>query len=186
MPIRIEDVRARIGLQPTDTSKDTELAVALETSLAVAEAYCNRKFKSQRDTETFTHIDSHVVSLRRYPVDTIINVSPNGFDYHLEKETGLIHVDGRVHKHALTIEYDGGYVAIPSDLGFAILMIFDSVWGTLQGDGQAQTGGVESVTLADVGTVRFSTSKSSSGDEDFAGLPFKVRSILDFYRRELC
>ena len=180
MPLSLETLRVRIGLQDTDSTRDAEISSALKTALAFCETYCDRKLILQHDKETFTHVSGGTVSLHRYPVSRIVSmdaVNGNSRSYHLEAMTGLVHFDGHVHDHELTVQYDGGYfvtgmhdpvefpgelVEMPEDLLFAILQVFDKVWAAQSGGGAAvATGGVRSFRVGDI-SLGFDTGAAAS------------------------
>jgi hypothetical protein len=87
------------------------------------------------------------------------------------------------------LDYAGGYQDYPGDLLLALWGMFDVVWPSVRGQASVSSGEIESVTIPDVGTVRFATgnsggsSGSNSGDRGVYG-PFV--SVLEFYRRLTC
>jgi hypothetical protein len=190
----IIDLRDRAGLVAGDTSKDAALNISAAAVVALAESYCDRKFSYQGELEEFIHKDGHIISLRRYPIEAIKAISgDNAPKYHLDKQNGLIHFDGHLHEHDLKVSYDGGYKdgEWPEDLLMAFWLLFDGVWGdygATGGGGTVKAGEIESVTVQDLGTVRFATGAkavvSSGAYGDF--MTPTVSSILSNYRRESC
>lgn len=192
MPFTIENLRQRIGLQPTDNSRDADLILAQEMAMSLAERYCDRGFEYKLETELFTHVSGGTISLYRYPVDQIITldvINGGARAYHLEPKTGLIHFDGDVHEHEITVEYMGGFNPMPPDLMLALLQIFDAVWPLYSGSGGGgpMAGNIESVTLTGVGTIRYGAGIDSSDDSGSAS-PYigAAASILSLYKREYC
>ncbi len=68
--------RARIGLPADDTAQDVNLQAALDTALAVAESYCDRRFLKQEDTQEFTSPIGPTLLVRRWPLDSLATIEP--------------------------------------------------------------------------------------------------------------
>ena len=186
----IETLRQRIGLQPTDNSRDTEILLAMGVTQGLLEAYLDRFLTQKTYTEKFTHISRSVISLRGYPVDSIISVTGTDVPYHLDAEAGLVHFDGYVHSHEVTIVYIGGFDAdaIPGALEYAYLAAFDMVWQSNQSVGGALGSGVVKSVASDGARVEFfdptSGGASAVGLDPESGLPVSVIGLLNLYRRE--
>lgn len=191
--LTIENKRLRAGLSATDTTKDSEVNAAFSTALTIAESYCNRKFMFSVDSETFTRDDGIRLQLHRIPVTKYTEPAGHEFTY-FAKKSGVALIAAAAAAETVTIDYEGGYTdaTIPADLELALLLIFDSTYASLKpsaaGGGTVGAGGIESVTLKDVGTVRFATgSGSSSNSSGVSGLlSSDAASILRFYRIEEC
>ncbi len=187
-----EKLRERAGLAAIDASKDVELNAAFATALAIAENYCNRKFMFSADSETFTRDRGIRLQLHRIPVTTYTEPAGSEILY-LVKKSGVVLILAA--GETVTIDYEGGYTeaTIPADLELALLLMFDNAYASLKpaaaGGGTVGAGGIESVTLKDVGTVCFATgsSGSSANTAGVSGLlSSDAASILRFYRIEEC
>ena len=203
MIIPIEDLRKRIGLEPDDPSKDTEITEAWTVAWAISESYLNRRLDYEATwLEVFTHFEGYVISLERYPVcaiETIVPVDGGTFKYHLESLTGLIHVDGRIKQHGFTITYSGGYhedtagdpcpYIFPADLMVAIKQIFDGIYADQEaGAPGLSSENIQSITINDVGTIRWGGSGAggAGGAGSIGYIPSTSVAIMSPYKRELC
>jgi len=187
--ISLEKLRVRAGYPVADTTHDVALSVGINTAIALAEKYCNRRFMHANDTEVFTHVHGPAFQLHRLP---ILNVLAHGSatPTHVDKEAGVVYFDGYNDQHQITIVYEGGYTdfTLPQDLELALLTIFDNTYAATSGAGGATTaaGAIESVTLADVGTVRFATGDAAAAASSAGAMggliPAMATGILDLYR----
>lgn len=192
MPVTIEQLRVRIGLADNDATRDAEITEAMTAAFALMENYCDRKFDYAADKETETHFDGVTVSLRRYPIDHVISVKDYLLNdvarYHVDEKRGLVMFDDyRVTRHKLYIEYEGGYKPdeFPEDLIQAFYPIFDQLMATGGGGGGLAAGAIQSVTLADVGTVRYATGAAAEAAASGQGfLPASSAMLLDAYVRK--
>ena len=196
-----ESMRVRIGLQPNDQSRDADIDVAAEVTMSIIEDWCYRKFPFKSDQEeTFTHVNGGTISLIRYPVWEIHTLQTDGSDiqgFHIESKTGLIHFDGgHVHSHEIKVNYAGGYPLkdywdplshdfnvefMPAALQMATMLLFDNVWSRMENTGGGISGNVESVTLTQVGTVRFATGDAAQSSGGL--LTNEIMNLLEPYRR---
>lgn len=186
----IESARVRVGLQPDDTSKDTQLTSAMGAALLFAEKYCRRKFMFKSEIIKLIHFANSEVQLARYPIVTVNEIS-NGTsaitNYHIDEDLGRITFDSRIVAHELIIDSEGGYEVLPDDLEMALWRLFDSCWSIMGGSGQTVGGGaIKAITSAGA-KVEFDVGSSSSTSAGANGIsdPF-AESILDFYRLESC
>ena len=178
---------AKTRLNITGTTQDAELQVALDTALAIAEGYCDRKFMHASQVETFTHSSGNSISLIRYPLDSDPTLSgdQNTYKFHADWENGVVHFDGGIAEHKMTVTYSGGYVTLPGDLEYALWGIFDGVWSNMQNVGSVGAGGVDKISLVGVGSISYSgggVGGSGSGGDPVSGY---VQAVLDGYRRVL-
>jgi len=201
MPISIETLRVRLGLAIDDLSRDDEINIAAPTAMALMELYCDRKFVMMDRVEQFTHEVGNSIPLIAYPVNRIVYVErvnvdgtqgePVTLKYHVDKNNGVMMFDAHFAFHKLEVAYNGGYDPdlFPVDLTLAFLQIFDIQISTGSGGVTLQAGAIESVTVQDVGTVRFSkgdASAPSSGGGLGGLIPFTASAILDLYKRYKC
>ena len=189
----IDDYRVRIGLTVGDTTKDAEINMTVDMVLALMETYCDRKFELATTEQHFTHVRRTSLSLERYPVESIVsiahddNTSSGTINYHLEKATGLLMIDGAVVSHALTVHYRGGYDPTnwPADLMLAFYTIFDNVWNTVTstGGGTAVAGAVKSVKAGDIAITYDVGASAVAASSSGGSIPPLAIGILDKYIR---
>lgn len=189
----MESLRVRVGLDSSDTSKDDEITAVKDISFSLMGNYCDRYFPLKADAEeVFTHIVGATIPLMRYPINSIASIiDDKGQDqtlYHSENETGTIRFDHHIAFHQATVTFSGGYDedALPPDLLMAFYSVFDQEWALMEaGSSGGSSGDIQSVTVQDVGTVRYAT---SSSDASNAGefLPDRAKSLLENYKRLQC
>lgn len=194
--LTIEQLRVRVGLLATDATKDTLIDQAFAGALDAIEVYLDRKLTLDVYTETLTHFFGAVASLRAYPLamdpltyEPVVSIQEAGMalPFHADVETGLVHFDGYIRRHAIKIDYTGGYDTLPSGLMIAMLMAFDVMWSSVNGGGAVGSGVVSRITVPDVGTISYSTGGGGgvTGYNDVGLLPSTVVSMLEPYRRRL-
>jgi len=186
LPVPIETLRVRIGLIDSDASRDDDINAASAVTLALMANYCDRYFDEVVDgVQDFTHVTGESLSLNRYPVTEItsmLNNMGNEFTlYHLGEYTGIIHFDYPVAFHTLSVTSTAGYAEgeFPDDLLIAYYSIFDQQFAAMESGATISTTNIESVTVADVGTVRYGSNDSMGG----GFIPPIAGSILDAYKR---
>ncbi len=181
--------RLKAGLLVTDGSKDGILDATMKTAIALAEAYCDRYFLYQQETQHFVHVERNVF-LKRYPVERISSIIKKGaITTHtlgeLNKEAGIL---GASSVGEITLEYWGGYKTLPLDLELAFWGIFEAAYATMTSTGGGGVSGeIKKLAITGVGSVDYDTA-SASGDSSsgFGGLlPAISKSILDLYKRKL-
>jgi hypothetical protein len=88
----------------------------------------------------------------------------------------------------MVVDYEGGYVQLPSELELALWMMFDIFWASVSATTGAQSlGEIKSISVPDVGKIDYGTSSSTSsagGSGEFP--PALARSILDLFRMIVC
>lgn len=200
--------KLRLGIQQTDTTKDAIIETSLNAALALAEHYCDRKFFYKIDSAEYEMVNAYTLGLYRFPVSKVelvnkstkaIISSTEGKDYTVYNQGGMIEFKGRQYIDHMIIRYAGGYKTLPADLEAAIWGIFDNVWaqtpsnlGGAGGSSNVQSGAIDSITIADVGTVRFnnggtsSTAASLSSRYSANPLIGPWSTILDVYHRPNC
>jgi hypothetical protein len=194
MSFDIQTARVRVGLLPGDTTKDVELTAAMDATLGIVERYCDRKFTQASESVEFIHFSGNELLLDRYPINTVSAIDADGKEitkYHVKKLDGIISIDGTLSAHVVEVDVDAGYAVLPADLEMALWMVFDALWPSLNGSGAGAavvTGGISSISVPDVGTIRFATdSKAASTGGGLGGLvPDSAVSLLDLYRRVRC
>lgn len=197
-------VGAKARLQIADNSKDALIGSVLNAAKSIAENYCDRKFDYTAEIATFTHPHGNTLSLPRYPLVSIVsvthgdNATPAATSaYHWIAGTGQIVFDHSLSRaHKITVSYAGGYTTLPDDLLIALWRIFDALWADTPGGGAAVGAGVvggqaiNSITIPDVGTIRYESSGGGAGGAGAGaagGIIDNVTgALLSFYRREKC
>ena len=177
---------AKTRLNITGTTQDAELQGALDAALAIAEGYCDRYFMhTPTQVETFTHVFGKSVSLKRYPLDAEPTMAGDqkSYKFHADWGDGVVHFDGGVVDHKLTVTYSGGYVTLPADLEYALWAVFDGVWSNMNNAGSVSAGGVDKISLVGVGSISYDTGSGASSGS--AGNPIAgyVEAILVNYKR---
>lgn len=201
MAIAIDVLRERIGLDPTDASRDAQLTAAWAQALALCETYCDRKFEKATETEELWPARRSLL-VRRYPIVSVTSITDasgavlEASTYQVIDEAGIILRGGYGIPGGapLTIVYVGGYEPFPKDLEFAVLAAFDAVWASTPGwgavGGSQSTGAVQKISIVGVGSLDFADSASSAASAGAAGqigaqpwgiLPISATSILARY-----
>lgn len=162
MSFDLETAKNRLNV--TDNSQDNEIQLALDTALSVAENYCDRKFDFSQSTEKFIFKKNESFGVERYPIDNIIEAKDNAAqdvtNYELDFEAGLIRFKNGYHGDIFNVTYEGGYKKYPLDLELALWSIFDKLWSMNQataGGGGIVVGGIESVAITGVGSVKYAS-----------------------------
>ena len=180
---------AKTRLNITGTTQDVEIQAALNASLAIAEAYCKRKFSFAAEIAHYYHVEAGYLFVDRYPINSVTSaVRNNGqsnIKYKVNKSAGFLDLHGRYSDEEIQVTYSGGYATLPDDLLVALWGIFDGVWASSQGSTGPAVGAIESVSLTGVGTVRMSTGGSTSTGGSSGAVPAMASAILSAYRREM-
>ena len=194
MAFDLETAKNRLNI--TDASKDDEVQLALDTALSVAENYCDRKFMFETNVvEDFIFKTNESFAVERYPIDKI-NSSENESGqsvtdnfYEIDADAGLIKFSKGYPNQSFRVDYDGGYKKLPLDIELALWSIFDKIWAMTQSStgGGVVVGGIESVAITGVGSVKYSS--GSSGDDaigsDNSLISSMAYSVLKKYVRVL-
>jgi len=179
---------AKARLNITGTSQDVQLQGTLDTALAIVETYLDRKLEYATETIRVPYFRGDTIKVRRWPIDSVTAVT-HGYGsftaFKVDYADGLILFN---HAHAideLSIEYSGGFTDLPADLLFALWGVFDAVHAASSGGtATVAAGTIESVTIPDVGTVRFASgaSAASAGASSGGLIPAQYLALLDRYR----
>ncbi len=196
----IATAKTKLGI--VGTLQDTQLQAALDTALAIAEKYCDRKFMYAAETASFYMVKAQALKLYRYPVEQIVSITDTsggttfGTDtYKAHLASGTILFDGWHSAREVDVSYAGGYKTLPADLELALWDVFSSVWsltpgwGASAGTGAPVAGAIKSITVPDVGKIDYDLSggaAAGSGAGAGAGgylTPVAVM-LLDKYKAE--
>ena len=185
--ISLADAKVRLGV--TGTAQDIEVQAAIDAALEIIEVYLDRKLLYEVDQELFYDVQGHTISLRRYPVNSI-TLSSRAFKK-LDKQKGLIHFNGGILEHEVTVDYEGGYQVIPAPILLALLSTLDNVWLHIDSTSVApiSSSEVKAMSIPDVGRIEYNVASQASdgGDDDgFAKFFGQFIGMLQFYRRKSC
>ncbi len=174
-------LRTGITVSPTE---DIRLMGNINVTLAVVENYLDRKFLYDSEKDIFRHTHGRTLKLRRYPVDAVIKTSVSIGKHQVHYELGTIQLHGQRIIEQVEVEYTGGYKVLPADLEFALWAVFDQFNAQVAGSTGLAAGAIESVTVSDVGTVRFAGGATDSGSAGgVSAIPEMALSLLQPYRR---
>jgi hypothetical protein len=160
----IEEARDRAGLAGGDTSQDAALTLAMALSVAQVENYCDRKILLMPAVEEiFYRTASRSVQLERYPLVFVSSVQVAGNDwstYDVDLKLGRILFKSVPYDEVtVAVTYNGGYdpEALPPDLELVLWSVFDGLYndGAGAGGDSGGIGGIGSIQVPDVGTIRF-------------------------------
>jgi hypothetical protein len=145
--------------------------------------------------EDFIFKTNESFAVERYPIDKI-NSSENESGqavtdnlYTVDQDAGLVRFAKGYPNQSFTVNYDGGYKVLPLDIELALWSIFDKIWAMTQSStgGGVVVGGIESVAITGVGSVKYSS--GSSGDDaigsDNSLISSMAYSVLKKYVRVL-
>lgn len=189
---------SRWGL--TDPLKIALVQPVMDTALALAETYLDRKLLYAEEVAVFTHTHAKILQLNRYPLHAIVAMenqdgSGDVGTTHVIHQTGQIYLDTRAHGHQIKVQYQAGYKTLPPDLEFALSMIADAVWSSTPGGGKTigataspvSSQAIKSVSTPDVGTVTYfdpvasASAAASVGSSQF--ISSDTANLLAPYRR---
>jgi hypothetical protein len=188
---------AKTRLTITGTAQDALVQAALDAALDTVERYLNRKLMYAAEVASYYYTEGETLFLDRYPVEQVVSISQTSggaaiSKYKLHKSFGTILFPGRVGSDQIDVSYAGGYRVLPADLEMALWSIFDGFWPTISGasGSSVAAGAIESITIPDVGTVRYNVSGGASSGAAASGSGSPIYGafydILRLYRRELC
>lgn len=185
IPAPMEVLRQRIGLPPTDTSRDADITAAWQMTVAWAERFLNRYLRNGDYAESFTHIVGNSLTLAAYPPETITEISDEytaAIDaYHVDPQAGLICFDGARVYHFVIVRYSVTMPDYPS-LTLALSGLFGSVWAmTFAASTGSNTQTIKSAAI-DGMRVEFDVSGGASSDMS-GGIPTAYAEMLSPYGR---
>ena len=174
--------RVRIGLVPTDASKDAIIQIALDATIAVVEKWLDRGIVRMQEKTKFYYTGTvRQFQLPRWPVENVIKVEGLNADYKINAEHGYIELGHNACADEFIIEYIGGYNPLPGDLEVGLWMVFDGVFSNMEGSGSsALTGGIGKFSIVGVGTIDYSdnSTSSSAGANGASGLIGEIPAQL--------
>lgn len=187
--------RERLGYDPLDTSHDTDITNALALALSAIETYLDRKLSYlQGEKQVVRRNLTGIVRVNRYPIEDVQSVTGRTGSIEFDRAEGLVYTHG---SHAadgkVEIVYDGGYHfdELPPELLYVLWGVFDVAWPLVTHTGSSAptvpAGTIESVSIPDVGTVKFATGAAASMAHSSAGgfgtlIPAQYIDLLDRFR----
>jgi hypothetical protein len=176
-------------LPPGDTTKDAEITAAWAMVTSWVETYLDRWLVPGAYSEVFTHVARRVLSLKAYPVTAITSmIGEMGggiISYHVEKPNGLVHMDGFMLSHELTVLYDAT-PDVDGPIMLAMLSVFDSVWRDLSATEPSGGDGPVKAISSNGARVEFDLAAGGADIDAGSGLPTSVAYMLNLYRRQSC
>jgi hypothetical protein len=177
-------LKAFLGIDPGDTTSDTELSRALDLAGITTETYLDRIIVKREVTEFFQAQFASII-LHHTPVDLTAGVvvtadgaELSGYSGYLDRarlchlsNTGErfdVPLDWRIYND-VTVAYTAGYDPVPADLAQALVYTSAGLYSS-EGTGAepgGASGAVKSMSLYDVGSMSFDVG-SSSGSADGA------------------
>ncbi len=195
----LPNAKARLNIASNDTTKDVQVMAAMNASVAIAEAYCDRKFSYKSETATFIHDRFKRIQLKRWPIISVSKIADaNGSEitgnYHIHHDHGYLQLHGYSCSDEVKVTYEAGYKVLPAEIEIALWSIFDTVYASLKGSGAGfagATGGISSINVPDVGSISFSQSgggiSGAKSGNALLGTPYgPYLLLLDAYKDLSC
>lgn len=174
---------AKIRLGITGNAQDAQVQLALDTAMAVAERHCDRRFAYSSDVAKFYNFEGDTLFLPRYPLEAVFFTRGLPETIKVHHRLGTVEIGAYFRADEIEVNYSGGYQTLPPDLELALWGVFDVLYPGVAGQGAG--GSIESVTIPDVGTIRYSTTAPVVPAVD-ANVLGAYYSLLDSYRRRTC
>jgi hypothetical protein len=184
--------RNRLGI--VGGNQDAEIILALDTAIAIVERYLDRKLQYTQEIAKFYNVSTQSLKIDRWPIYSVVSIKGAGgvelTGYKVHHTNGLIEFASSVSAAELQVEYVAGFPTYPPELLLALWGVFDAAWPLVTNTGATATvaaGTIESVSIPDVGTVKFATGAAaavaSSGAGGFGSLiPAQYTALLDRFR----
>ncbi len=187
----IEAARKRAGLADVDTSQDADLTLAMALAVAQVENYCRRGILLMPNVEeTFYRTTARTLQLERYPlvfVSSLLVEDNEITAYAVDPKVGRILFGGPQCETTIVVTYNGGYdpEGLPPDLELVMWSVFDGVYndGAGAGGDSGGIGGIASIQVPDVGSVRFDTGMGLAVNPSVGDLLGPFAPLLQNYVR---
>lgn len=180
----LERAQQVLGCVASDDNMDIKIQSAMDASLLIAEAHCNRKFLAASVTEIYYDQVFRAIHLERFPVTVITSISLQQ-TYRVDMVRGVIRIPSGPYLEKVTVEYTGGYApnALPADLELALWEIFTAVWELSYSDNsqEVKLGAIKKQTIVGVGSVEYETNAGSETANEL--IPISAKNVLDTYLR---
>lgn len=196
MAVTKADLKAALGIAPTDASKDASVNKALATALALVWAYVGfdmsdtdteREYEyspEYRDRVNPGWTSRNFIHLPVWPVIEIIDIQDNDGNSLDPESYRLIKGPGRVEFYSGLPSYDymslhfyAGYDPLPDDLDLVVMNLASTVYNN-GGSLQTAANPLKSLTMFDAMSMSFDTTGSAGTDGALEAWKF----VLDKYR----
>lgn len=189
MAFDLTGARARLNIAAGDTSKDSQINMALDAALAIVENYLDRLLLQKQEAVEVIHQHGDTIQLHRFPIKNIVSVTPSR-KHQVHNAAGLIVFDKQHLDRNLKVVYVGGFSRLPADLELALWMVFDDMYALQtggSGGGGMAAGEISSISIPDVGTIRYATGGTTAaggaGGGDISDvIPDSALALLEPYR----
>jgi hypothetical protein len=173
----ITTARVVAGVPVGDTTKDAAIQSTMDYVLAVVEKLLGRGLLFKREEITFYEVDTRKIRVPRYPISRVFSMNGHPVTGIVQYRVGWIEVNHSFNRRVtVTVDYEGGYKILPSDLERTLWEIFQTVWentnqqtgAPVPGSGAtvvAGSGDVSSVSFGNFGSVRFDVGATTVGGE---------------------
>jgi len=199
MAFDLAAIKFRLGIYTTNATRDAEIERMRKATLVMVESYLDRQLEYRSDELHITsHADRTVIVLSRYPVTDVLEAAPadvgdgvTSTDRTLwRRDVGLVE-DSRFMGRKVVLRYAGGYSfsddpptgvpSLPADLEDVLIELTASRWEAREGSSSAP-GGVESMTIDGLGTVRMNRpDRERSLERGLGGGLMDHAHVLDRY-----
>jgi len=134
MLVSLAEIKAYLGIDPSDTTQDAFLTLRGQVTSDAVELYCARVFTAADYVETMYADDYPMdkeMKLYQYPVNSIASITLSTVpltDYRVAKEYGIItRLCGwfNCSRDVLVVTYNAGYTTIPAIIQSVILQIVE-------------------------------------------------------------
>jgi hypothetical protein len=192
MLVSLEDMKIRLGIDPSDTEHDAYLTQQIEAATALIENYCARQFELLEVTQVIRN-PNKTLNLTRFPIESISSITTSRGDviltqnFIIEFELGRAFwsMDGCQWNNdpLLTVLYSGGFDPVPQDLQE---VVYDIVTGRYYSQGTNPSQKIKSETVDGIGKMEYAVNNSFYGGAGgYGGFDLnQYAGILDLYKIE--
>lgn len=192
MLVTLEQVKERLGIDPSDTTHDAFLTQQIEAATDLIENYCARKFEQSTQKELIRN-PNNTLNLIRFPLEEITSITTSRGDtipsenYKIEFPLGRVFwsMNGCRWNNdcLLTVEYTGGFDPVPYDIQEVVI---DIVSGRYYSQGSNPSQQLKSETVDGIGKMEYAVNSSFYGAAGgYGGFNLNQYSaILDLYKIE--
>lgn len=200
----LDEVKAALGIEPTDTSKDAAITAGLAATVAMIETYLGRGIAYGPQRQQFEPVETRnpKLMLWRFPIDTVESVTQDGgavSGWRALHSQGVLEWGQGCGCYApryrcerdplVVVNYTGGYPddAWPADLLEAVMRAFYGRWNATGGNIASTTNGAPirswsadglTVQYADADVLLSDSTAASTVPPDLMG----VAAMLEPYR----
>jgi hypothetical protein len=199
--ISTDDLKAAVGLEPNDTTKEALLELSVNTANALIAGYVGVDLSDTDTEQAFIEVvdnDARHMKLPAFPILSVVTLSADGnvmdpANYMLNERIGIIDFpmgipSGARWGHRMVATFKAGYEEIPQDLVMACTNIAAALYnlgGTFASAASGGSGELKSLTMFDAMSMSFDVGGTNANGE-VAGSPQSMISawkfVLDKYR----